>query len=107
MPIQQITPSDAQKILQEDPNSIYVDVRSIPEFTQGHPEGAINIPLLHSQAGQMLPNPDFATVAASNLSKDKTLLVGCQVGGRSRGGSPACDPTAIDVAPPTRRMAGS
>ena len=25
----------------------YVDVRSIPEFEQGHPEGAVNVPLLH------------------------------------------------------------
>ena len=24
---------------------IYVDVRSIPEFEQGHPEGAVNVPL--------------------------------------------------------------
>lgn len=65
--------------------AVYVDVRSIPEFAQGHPAGAVNVPLLHcdERSGQMIPNPDFAAVMKANFAADQPLLIGCQVGGRS------------------------
>lgn len=61
----------------------YLDVRSIPEFEAGHPPGAANVPLLHSQAGRMQPNPDFQRVVEANFPKDSRLVVGCKSGGRS------------------------
>lgn len=63
----------------------YVDVRSIPEYAQGHPAGAVNVPLLHrdERSGQMVPNRDFVAVMRANFPSDARLLVGCQVGGRS------------------------
>ncbi len=63
----------------------YVDVRSIPEYEQGHPTGAQNVPLLHydTRIGQMTPNPEFLTVVEANYSHDAKLLIGCQVGARS------------------------
>jgi rhodanese-related sulfurtransferase len=63
----------------------YVDVRSSPEFAEGHPAGALNIPLLEldPDTGQMLPNPDFVRVLQAHFPPDAKLLVGCQVGGRS------------------------
>ncbi len=84
MPIDQITCEEAKRLLDEDPNAIYVDVRSIPEFTAGHPIRALNIPLLHRGPAGMTPNPEFDAVAAKVLPKDKTLLVGCMAGGRSQ-----------------------
>ena len=86
MPIQKTTPDKAKEILDKDPQAIYVDVRSIPEFTQGHPIRAVNIPLLHlnPKTNEMTPNPEFPKVAATVLPKDKTLLVGCKMGGRSQ-----------------------
>src|SRR5512139_25791 len=65
--------------------AVYVDVRSIPEFAQGHPAGAVNVPLLHrdEHTGQMMPNPEFLAVMKGNFAPDATLLIGCQVGGRS------------------------
>ena len=84
MPIPQTTPDKAKMILYEDPKAVYLDVRSIPEFTQGHAAGAINIPLMHFTNGQMAPNPDFPMVAGSVLEKDKTYVVGCKMGGRSQ-----------------------
>lgn len=86
MPIQQTTPDKAKAILDEDSNAVYLDVRSIPEFTQGHAAGAINIPLMHYNpaAGGMVPNPDFPRVAEAVLPKDKKILVGCKMGGRSQ-----------------------
>ena len=63
----------------------YVDVRSIPEFNQGHPAGAVNVPLLHrdERTGQMSPNQDFVPVMKSAFPRDAKLLIGCQAGARS------------------------
>ena len=63
----------------------YVDVRSVPEFEQGHPAGAVNVPLLHrdEQSHQMVPNADFLATMRANFPADARLLIGCQVGGRS------------------------
>ena len=71
--------------LQATDGYTYVDVRSVPEYENGHPEGAHNVPLLHrdSQTGQMTPNPDFLAVMQANYGSDAKLLIGCQVGGRS------------------------
>lgn len=84
MSIQQTTPDKAKEILDQDPQAVYLDVRSIPEFTAGHPIRAVNIPLLHLKGGQMVPNPDFQSVAQSTLQKEAKLLVGCKSGGRSQ-----------------------
>ncbi len=86
MSIEQITPTIAKEMLDKDADTIYLDVRSIPEFTQGHAEGAINIPLLHlnEQSGTMEPNQDFAKVAQAVLPPEKTYVVGCKMGGRSQ-----------------------
>jgi rhodanese-related sulfurtransferase len=61
----------------------YLDVRSIPEFEQGHPAGAANVPLLHFQGGRMAPNPDFQRVVEAAFAKDAKIVVGCKSGGRS------------------------
>ncbi len=86
MPIPQINPEEAKKILDENADALYLDVRSVREFTQGHATGAINIPLLdfNEELGQMAPNPDFLQVVEAHIPKNKTLVVGCQAGGRSQ-----------------------
>lgn len=64
---------------------VYVDVRSTGEFAEGHPDGAVNVPLLEpdEDTGQMMPNPDFVRVMQAAFKADAQLLVGCMVGGRS------------------------
>jgi rhodanese-related sulfurtransferase len=62
---------------------VYVDVRSVPEFEQGHPTGAYNVPLLNMGASGMTPNADFITVMEKSFPKDAKLVVGCKGGGRS------------------------
>ena len=82
--MKEVTPNEALNQIQNDPQTIYLDVRSIPEFEQGHPMRAINIPLLHFLPGMgMMPNEDFQRIIESNLPKDATLLIGCKTGGRS------------------------
>ena len=79
-----ISPQEAYDLMEKDPEVIYLDVRSVPEFEAGHPTGAINIPLLHfiPRAG-MAPNEDFPAVVDANLPKDAKLVIGCKSGGRS------------------------
>ncbi|MBA3949639.1 MAG: rhodanese-like domain-containing protein [Acidobacteria bacterium] len=63
---------------------VYVDVRSSREFASGHPEGAVNVPLLeHDDSGQMTQNPDFVRVMKASFAPGETLLIGCQAGMRS------------------------
>ena len=71
--------------LQTTDGYTYVDVRSVPEYENGHPKGAQNVPLMHfdSQTGRMSPNPEFLAVMQANFTSDAKLLIGCQVGGRS------------------------
>jgi len=85
MAIKQTTPPQAREILEKDPAVIYLDVRTVPEFTAGHPQRGINIPVIFFPApGQPAPNPDFLKVVEANIPKDATVIVGCQAGGRSQ-----------------------
>ena len=76
-----VLPKEAAALLEE--GWAYLDVRSIPEFEEGHPAGASNIPLLHFQNGRMAPNADFQRVVLASYPKDAKIVVGCKAGGRS------------------------
>ena len=79
--VKRIVPKEAAALVAD--GWTYLDVRSIPEFEQGHPTGAANVPLLHFQNGRMTPNPDFQRVVEANFLKDTKIVVGCKAGGRS------------------------
>ena len=84
MAIKHHKPAHAHKKLKETPGAIYLDVRTEAEFAQGHPEGALNVPVVFIKGpGQMELNPDFLAVVEKILPKDVTLVVGCLAGGRS------------------------
>jgi rhodanese-related sulfurtransferase len=82
MSLTRVSPQDAKDLMDKD-GYAYVDVRSIPEFEAGHPEGAYNIPLLHMGPQGMSPNPDFLDVVQTTFAKDAKLVIGCKAGGRS------------------------
>jgi rhodanese-related sulfurtransferase len=85
MPINQVEPPQAHEILKSNPEAIYLDVRTEPEFAQGHPEGAINVPVVFIKGpGQMELNVEFVDVVAKTLAPGKKLVVGCLAGGRSQ-----------------------
>lgn len=67
---------------------VYLDVRSPQEFAQGHPEGAVNVPVFFASPGGMEPNPDFVAVVKSLWPATTPILVGCKSGQRSMR---ACD----------------
>jgi rhodanese-related sulfurtransferase len=86
MAIKQITPPEAQQILQKDATVIYLDVRTASEFTAGHPQRGINIPVIFFDPAtrQPNPNPDFLAVVEATIPKGATVIVGCQAGMRSQ-----------------------
>ena len=78
-----VSVTEAHQLLQSGA-ATYVDVRSTREFNAGHPDGAVNVPLLeHDDSGQMAQNPDFVRVMKSAFEANTPLLVGCQAGMRS------------------------
>lgn len=85
MQIKQISVREARDLLQGDGDYVYLDVRSEFEFQQGHPDGALNIPLkqLNTQYRVLEDNPEFLAVVESNFPRDANLLLGCAVGQRS------------------------
>ncbi|MEP6655548.1 MAG: rhodanese-like domain-containing protein [Myxococcales bacterium] len=76
-----VTPQEAAELM--NAGWTYLDVRSIPEFDQGHPAGALNVPLMHAAGGRMVANTDFQKVVEANFPRDTKLVVGCKSGGRS------------------------
>lgn len=76
-----IAPPEAAALLKD--GWTYVDVRSVPEFADGHPAGAFNVPLRHMGPGGMSPNADFQRVIEAHFPKDAKLVIGCKSGGRS------------------------
>ena len=83
MAVKRISPAEAQALMAA--GYLYIDVRSVPEFADGHPQGARNVPLAHAGAGgQMSPNPDFAVVMEARFARDAMLVIGCRSGARSQ-----------------------
>lgn len=79
--IKRVSPSEAKELMDE--GYVYIDVRSEPEFLAGHPEGSVNIPLLHMGPSGMTPNAEFLSVMEASYPKDAKLVLGCRSGGRS------------------------
>ena len=71
---QQITPTDAKKIMDSGDEHIILDTREQYEFDEGHIPGAILIPYteIENKAEKMLPH------------KDALILVYCRSGRRSK-----------------------
>jgi rhodanese-related sulfurtransferase len=82
MTITRLSTDEAKAKLDE--GFTYVDVRTEEEFEEGHPAGAVNVPLaLMTPRGKTL-NSDF--VAAMNALFPKTsakIILGCAAGVRS------------------------
>jgi rhodanese-related sulfurtransferase len=84
MAVKEITPQQAHETLSADKSAVYIDVRTVQEFANGHAAGAVNIPVAFADPTRgMVLNPDFVSVVERNFSKDKTIMVGCQAGPRS------------------------
>lgn len=84
MAVKEITPEQAHDLLAAHPDAVYIDVRTEREFANGHPAGAVNIPVAFPDPARgMMMNPDFVKVVEANFSRDRKIIVGCQAGPRS------------------------
>ena len=83
MSFETVNPTRAKELLDSDEGWIYLDVRSVGEFEEAHPDGAYNIPVAHRTAMGMEPNPDFAAVVKKSFATGSKLVLGCAMGGRS------------------------
>jgi rhodanese-related sulfurtransferase len=82
--MKEVSPKEAYELMQSDPEYVYLDVRSTMEFDDGHPAGAVNVPIMHFTPGSgMKPNPDFVQTIEEKFPKDAKLVIGCKTGGRS------------------------
>ena len=86
MSVRQVNPIQTYDMLQKDKNAVYIDVRTPQEFLGGRVPGATNIPVVlpDPAEGRMTPNPNFLPAVEATYPKDKTIIVGCQMGGRSQ-----------------------
>src|SRR4029077_2661064 len=84
--VKNIDPEQAKNILESDGLAIYIDVRTEPEYMNGHVPKSINIPVVLPDPAtrQMKANPEFLKVVLAHVPKDKRIIVGCQMGGRSK-----------------------
>ena len=82
MPVKRVSPEEADQLVRQE-GYVYIDVRSVPEFEAGHPEGAYNVPILQMGRMGMSPNPEFLAVMQGNFPKEAKLVLGCRSGGRS------------------------
>jgi rhodanese-related sulfurtransferase len=84
MSIAQVPPEEAKRLL-DSGGAVYLDVRTVPEFVNGHAPSALNIPVveMNPQIGAMELNEKFLGVVAANIPPDTQLIVGCKTGGRS------------------------
>jgi rhodanese-related sulfurtransferase len=82
MAVKRVSPEEALELMRSE-GYAYLDVRSVPEFAQGHPEGAYNVPLIHMGPGGNHPNPRVLAVVEKHFAKDAPLVVGCRTAGRS------------------------
>jgi rhodanese-related sulfurtransferase len=82
MPVKRVAPDEAKRLVDEQ-GYVYVDVRSVPEFEAGHPEGSYNVPIAHLEPMGMAPNRDFLRVMEQRFGREAKIVVGCKSGGRS------------------------
>ena len=83
MSYKEVSVEEAAALLEAAGGHVYVDVRSVPEFQEGHPDGALNVPVMHRQALGLAPNADFLSVMEARFPKEARLLLGCLSGQRS------------------------
>ena len=75
----------AHEIMDKEKGTVYLDVRTEEEFAEGHPEGAINIPIgiPNPMMQRFDPNPDFLEVVRASVPGHVPLIVGCKAGPRA------------------------
>ena len=87
-----ISPQQVNTLLTENTEATYIDVRTVAEFSTGHPKGnivkgnVVNVPLVffHPTSKEVFPNESFLQVMEEFHPKDAQLITGCDDGERAK-----------------------
>lgn len=82
-----MSPQEVDAALVGENPATYVDVRTVAEFSNGHPKGkVVNIPLVffHPTSREVFPNDSFLQVVEDLYPKDAPLIAGCDDGERAQ-----------------------
>jgi rhodanese-related sulfurtransferase len=80
--VRRVSPSEAKSLL--DLGYLYVDVRSVEEFHEIHPVGALNVPVNAGGSGGGAPLAEgFLALMKQLFAPDAKIVVGCATGVRS------------------------
>ena len=77
--VKRVSPQEAFELTKQGWS--YVDVRTEPEFAEGRPTGALNVPISHVGGGGMTPNADFLAVMEKAFAKDAKSSWGARLAG--------------------------
>jgi rhodanese-related sulfurtransferase len=85
MALERIDVRQARKVMETSKDAVYLDVRTEEEFAEGHPEGAINVPI--GTPNPMMQridfNRDFLDVVRASVPLGAAVIVGCRAGPRA------------------------
>ncbi len=79
----ELDPREAHARLAEGA-AVLLDVRAEEEFVDGHPEGAVNVPLARFVEGRLVDDASFADAVRARFPRETPLLVLCRSGVRAR-----------------------
>ncbi len=82
--VKEIMPEDAESLMKQAEPPIYVDVRTVEEFSEGHIPGAFNVPLaVREPASRLLQSNEwFLAVFKAIVPSDASVIVNCRSGRR-------------------------
>ncbi len=90
-----LTPHEAFEILQENPQALLVDVRTLAELELvGRIPNALNIEWATYPG--MIKNQDFAKQLADKVDKNLTVIFMCRTGGRSHNAAVVAEQLGFD-----------
>lgn len=82
--IQELPPDACHDLRETDPSILHLDVRTPEEFAQGHPVGALNVPIFFRRGDAMELNDEFTRVVERLVpDKQQRIVLSCAMGGRS------------------------
>jgi rhodanese-related sulfurtransferase len=81
--MRRVSPREAHELMVNQ-GYLYLDVRTETEFAEGHPKGALNVPLAYQGEHGLTPNPEFVSQVTARIDRGAPLLVGCAAGVRSQ-----------------------
>ncbi len=81
--MRRVSPREAHELMVNQ-GYLYLDVRTETEFAEGHPKGALNVPLAYQGEHGLMPNPEFVSQVTARIDRGAPLLVGCAAGVRSQ-----------------------